>query len=98
MEKLFIAYVELVNFDLSFLRAGKGDASTPSGDASKRPTQNQGESESNDTMYIPSNLAYWRDVRASFVIPKLVRPNFCSKCSPTVALTFIDKAKIYRFS
>ncbi|KAF8664054.1 hypothetical protein HU200_054961 [Digitaria exilis] len=51
--------------------SGKGDASTPSGDASKRPTQNQGESESNDTMYIPSNLAYWRDVRASFVIPKL---------------------------
>ncbi|CAO1942549.1 unnamed protein product [Urochloa humidicola] len=40
--------------------SGKGDAPTPSGDA-----------KSNDTMYIPSNLSYWRDVRASFVIPKL---------------------------
>ncbi|CAL4972784.1 unnamed protein product [Urochloa decumbens] len=41
--------------------SGKGDSSTPSGDA-----------ESNETMYIPStsNLSYWRDVRASFVIPK----------------------------
>ncbi|OEL24299.1 hypothetical protein BAE44_0014682 [Dichanthelium oligosanthes] len=50
--------------------SGKGDAS-PSGDASNRTSQNQGEPKSNDTMYIPSNLSYWRDVRASFVIPKL---------------------------
>jgi len=51
--------------------SGKGDASTPSGDASNWTSQNQGEPKSNDTMLIPSNLSYWRDVRASFVIPKL---------------------------
>jgi hypothetical protein len=66
----------LVNSDTSFLHAGKGDASTPSGDAANGTNQNQGEPKSSDTMYIPSNLSYWRDVRASFVIPKLVRPNF----------------------
>ncbi|KAJ1286550.1 hypothetical protein BS78_03G361100 [Paspalum vaginatum] len=49
--------------------SGKGDASTPSGDASNGTSQNQGEP--SETMYIPSNLSYWRDVRASFVIPKL---------------------------
>uniref|UniRef100_A0A804QX35 Uncharacterized protein n=1 Tax=Zea mays TaxID=4577 RepID=A0A804QX35_MAIZE len=51
--------------------SGKSDASTPSGDASNETNQNQGEPKSSDTMYIPSNLSYWRDVRASFVIPKL---------------------------
>ncbi|KAK3162670.1 hypothetical protein QOZ80_1BG0092230 [Eleusine coracana subsp. coracana] len=50
---------------------GKGDASAPGGDSSNRTSQNHGEPKSSDTMYIPSNLTYWRDVRASFVIPKL---------------------------
>uniref|UniRef100_A0A0E0JRY2 YqgE/AlgH family protein n=1 Tax=Oryza punctata TaxID=4537 RepID=A0A0E0JRY2_ORYPU len=44
---------------------GKGDASAPSGDVSKNELQ------SNDTMYVPGNLSYWRDVRASFVVPKV---------------------------
>ncbi|KAF0917703.1 hypothetical protein E2562_021205 [Oryza meyeriana var. granulata] len=44
---------------------GKGDASAPGGDVSNSEPQ------SNDTMYVPSNLSYWRDVRASFVILKL---------------------------
>ncbi|XP_066310468.1 uncharacterized protein [Miscanthus floridulus] len=51
--------------------SGKGDASTPSGDAANGTSQNQDEPKSSDTMYIPSNLSYWRDVRASFVIPTL---------------------------
>ncbi|XP_062227889.1 uncharacterized protein LOC133926125 [Phragmites australis] len=51
--------------------SGKGDASAPSEDASNRTSQNHGEQKSNGAMYIPSNLSYWRDVRASFVIPKL---------------------------
>jgi hypothetical protein len=29
-----------------------------------------------ECIYIPSNLSYWRDVITSFVIPRLVRPNF----------------------
>uniref|UniRef100_A0ACD5XG22 Uncharacterized protein n=1 Tax=Avena sativa TaxID=4498 RepID=A0ACD5XG22_AVESA len=49
--------------------SGKGDASSPSGD-DNATSQNHGEAKSNDTMYVPSNLSYWRDVRASFVIPK----------------------------
>lgn len=71
-----------MNSDISLLHAGKGDASTPSGDASNGTSQNQGELKSSDTMYIPSNLSYWRDVRASFVIPKLVRPNFLGVSHP----------------
>ncbi|KAM0925907.1 hypothetical protein ACQ4PT_003803 [Festuca glaucescens] len=53
--------------------SGKGDASSPIGDDNAM-SQNHGEPKSNDTMYVPSNLSYWRDVRASFVIPKSVRP------------------------
>uniref|UniRef100_A0A0D3EX52 Uncharacterized protein n=1 Tax=Oryza barthii TaxID=65489 RepID=A0A0D3EX52_9ORYZ len=45
--------------------SGKGDASAPSGDVSNNELQ------SNDTMYVPGNLSYWRDVRASFVVPKV---------------------------
>jgi hypothetical protein len=71
-----VVCIALVNSNISFLHAGKSDASTPSGDASNETNQNQGEPKSSDTMYIPSNLSYWRDVRASLVIPKLVRPNF----------------------
>ena len=71
-----VVCVALVNSDTSFLHAGKGDASTPSGDAANGTSQNQDEPKSSDTMYIPSNLSYWRDVRASFVIPTLVWPNF----------------------
>ena len=85
VERLFIACIELVNSDISSLHAGKGDASTPSGDASNWTSQNQGEPKSNDMMFIPSNLSYWRDVRASFVIPKLVRPNVLYYVFPTVA-------------
>ncbi|KAL5229323.1 hypothetical protein ABZP36_017588 [Zizania latifolia] len=51
--------------------SGKGDASVPSGDDSNGLSQNHGEPQSDETMYVPSNLSYWRDVRASFVIPKL---------------------------
>ncbi|KAL5221331.1 hypothetical protein ABZP36_026044 [Zizania latifolia] len=51
--------------------SGKGDASVPSGDDSNGISKNHGEPQSDNTMYIPSNLSYWRDVRASFVIPKL---------------------------
>lgn len=74
-----VVCIVLVNSDISFLHAGKGDASTPSGDASNETNQNQGEPKSSDTMYIPSNLSYWRDVRASFVRASLsyqVRPSF----------------------
>uniref|UniRef100_A0A0D9V8Q8 Uncharacterized protein n=1 Tax=Leersia perrieri TaxID=77586 RepID=A0A0D9V8Q8_9ORYZ len=45
--------------------SGKGDSSAPGGDVSNTEPQ------SDDTMYVPSNLSYWRDVRASFVIPKV---------------------------
>ncbi|KAE8809534.1 hypothetical protein D1007_13821 [Hordeum vulgare] len=50
--------------------SGKGDASTPIGDDADAVSQSHGELKSSDTMYVPSNLSYWRDVRASFVIPK----------------------------
>ncbi|VAH67147.1 unnamed protein product [Triticum turgidum subsp. durum] len=52
-------------------KPGKGDASTPIGDDdADAVSQNHGELKPSDTMYVPSNLSYWRDVRASFVIPK----------------------------
>ncbi|XP_048568408.1 uncharacterized protein LOC125548935 [Triticum urartu] len=55
--------------------SGKGDASTPIGDDdADAVSQNHGELKPSDTMYVPSNLSYWRDVRASFVIPKSVSP------------------------
>lgn len=61
--------------ELWFPNAGKGDASTPIGDDdADAVSQNHGELKSSDTMYVPSNLSYWRDVRASFVIPKSVSP------------------------
>ncbi|KAL6840072.1 hypothetical protein ACP4OV_029882 [Aristida adscensionis] len=51
--------------------SGKGDSSVPGGDVSNPSGRNHGESKSDDTIYVPYNLSYWRDVRASFVIPKL---------------------------
>ncbi|TVU36247.1 hypothetical protein EJB05_18172 [Eragrostis curvula] len=51
--------------------SGKGDASAPSEDSSNRASQNHGNQKSGGAIYIPNNLTYWRDVRASFVIPKL---------------------------
>jgi hypothetical protein len=68
---------------LQLIHAGKSDASASGGDSSNRISQNHGEPKSSDPMYVPGNLTYWRDVRASFVIPKLVRLSFelgCSNC------------------